>query len=154
MKHDKSLAGLCLDKQLTVSVVVSAIAIFRMVGILMLSLLHFVHCTNYKVRPFANSNRDTGFLATRYNSCQVKVWDRQELDTWTLQPSTTALVLDEAQDAGLVSNYVSTIGLNDHLIAAGYNQGKDKYFTRQASLSNSDLWFHGNLDKLKYDIVV
>ena len=46
------------------------------------------------------------------------------MDTWTLQPSTTALVLDEGLDVGMVSNYVTAIGLNDHHTVAGYNQGE------------------------------
>ena len=70
------------------------------------------------------------------------------MDTWTLQPSTTALVLDEALDTGVVSNYVSAVGLNDHCIAAGYNQGRETYFTR-TGLSNSIRSFTGMLLNLK-----
>ena len=46
-------------RQLTVSV--SAIAVFRLVDSLMPGRLRIVHWPNYKLKPFANSNRDAGF---------------------------------------------------------------------------------------------
>ena len=47
-------------RQLTVRIVVSAIAVFWLVDDVMPSRLQIVHWPNYKLNRFANSNRDTG----------------------------------------------------------------------------------------------
>ena len=47
-------------RQVTVSKIVSAIAVFRLVDNLMPSHLQIVHWPNYKLGPLANSNRDNG----------------------------------------------------------------------------------------------
>ena len=41
------------------SIVVSAMVVFSLVDTVMLSRLQIVHWRNYKLKPFANSNRDT-----------------------------------------------------------------------------------------------
>ena len=56
----QTLKWLYCYRQLTISVVGSAIAVFTQFDNSMPNRLRFVHWPNYKFKPLANSNRDTG----------------------------------------------------------------------------------------------
>ena len=86
----------CYRQLVTVGIVVSAIAGFRLVDNLMPSRLQIVHQLNYKLNPVANSDRDTGFPQSVVAASflpEVKVWG---------QGSHDANLIDIA-DSGIVS---------------------------------------------------
>ena len=65
VSHLQTFNCLYCYRQPTVSIVVSAIAIFRLIGNIMPSCLPFVYLNCFKLKLFANSNRDT--RATKFS---------------------------------------------------------------------------------------
>lgn len=60
----------------------------------------------------------------RYTSGEVRYWDVLAAgEECTLQPSSSALILDETSEEGTISNYPTHVTINTSLTAAGYSQG-------------------------------
>ena len=76
-------------RQLTVSLVVTATAIFRRVDNNMPNRLQLVHWPSYKLKPFAISNRDTGYtLPTSVDTelnCTVNLHNWQKCWRWRFE---------------------------------------------------------------------
>ncbi|KAK7494023.1 hypothetical protein BaRGS_00014681 [Batillaria attramentaria] len=84
-------------------------------------------------RPFSLQHAKGGVLcaATAYKSaivagysnCQTKMWDVLSGETCVFQPSTTALVIDEAEDVGTIVNEILHVATCDSVTAASYSHG-------------------------------
>lgn len=60
----------------------------------------------------------------RYSNCQTKLWDVMSGETCVFQPSSTALVIDEAEEEGTINNEVLHVATCTHNTAASYMHGK------------------------------
>ncbi|XP_064613363.1 F-box/WD repeat-containing protein 8-like [Liolophura sinensis] len=64
-----------------------------------------------------------GRLVAGYTNGQVKMWQLKSGEECVFQPSSTALVIDEAQEEGTLANLLISTATSDTLTAAGYSQG-------------------------------
>ncbi|XP_064620513.1 F-box/WD repeat-containing protein 8-like [Lineus longissimus] len=71
----------------------------------------------------AGHSRDK-LIVGGYTNCHVSIWDLENDTKCILQPSTTALVLNDGEDGdGAIPNFVNNVAVNKHITAASYNQG-------------------------------
>ncbi|KAJ8312956.1 hypothetical protein KUTeg_010329 [Tegillarca granosa] len=58
-----------------------------------------------------------------YTNGQVKMWDIEDQDQCIFNPSNTALIIDEGEESGTISNFITHIALSSTLVAAAYKHG-------------------------------
>lgn len=61
--------------------------------------------------------------ASSYSNCQTKLWDVISGETCIFQPSSTALIIDESEEEGTISNEVLHVATCDKVTAASYTHG-------------------------------
>lgn len=68
-----------------------------------------------------NGHRDVIFFS--YTNGQVKMWDIEDQDQCIFNPSNTALIIDEDEESGTISNFITHIALSSTLVTAAYKHG-------------------------------
>ena len=63
----------------------------------------------------------------RYTSGEVKFWNTGNAEQCLFQASCRALEINEYEDAGTSTNYVTCVRTNHNVTAAGYSQGKGSF---------------------------
>ena len=58
-----------------------------------------------------------------YSNCQTKLWDVVSGETCIFQASSTALIIDESEEEGTISNEVLHVAACDKVTAASYSHG-------------------------------
>ncbi|XP_013413586.1 F-box/WD repeat-containing protein 8 [Lingula anatina] len=62
-------------------------------------------------------------IVAGYTSGNVKFQDLSTENTYVFKPSNTSLVLNESEDMGTITNYITSVAVNDTITVAGFNQG-------------------------------
>ncbi|XP_061198077.1 F-box/WD repeat-containing protein 8-like [Saccostrea echinata] len=81
-------------------------------------------------------------VAAGYTKGDVKVWDLENEEDFILQPSNTSLIIDEEEEEGTITNFVTKVSTSKNMIAAVFQQG------------NVDVWqLQGNQTQPCYTFV-
>ncbi|KAK7087459.1 F-box/WD repeat-containing protein 8-like [Littorina saxatilis] len=83
--------------------------------------LHNLHHAKGGVLCSVHSHRST--IVAGYSNCETKMWDVLSGETCIFQPSSTALIIDESEEEGTISNEVLHVATCDKVTAATYSHG-------------------------------
>ncbi|XP_076472891.1 F-box/WD repeat-containing protein 8-like isoform X2 [Babylonia areolata] len=83
--------------------------------------LHNLHYAKGGVLCAVHSCNST--IVAGYSNCQTKLWEVMSGETCIFQPSSTALIIDESEEEGTISNEILHVATCSTVTAASYTHG-------------------------------